>query len=135
MKKKDDEQIQPEETPPQLPDYINDAFDAFFELDPNASMLDRFDALSHAIVAYRFYLLDRHRRTGKKKIDAEEVFLFDCNEQFKHIEKILISAKKMGRIHNAVNDNYETGLLAKIVKMKGSMGDIVTTVPTHKKAE
>lgn len=137
MKKKDDlEQIpQPEETPPKLPDYINDAFDAFFDLDPAATMLDRFDALSHAIVAYRFYLLDRHRRTGKKKVDAEEIFLFDCNEQFKHIEKILLAAKRMGRIQNAVGDDYDKGLLAKIIKMKGSVGDIVRTVPVNKKAE
>lgn len=137
MKKKDDlEQIQPEETAPELPPEIHSAFDAFFELGPDANMLDRFDALSHAIIAFRFYLLDRHRRTGKKKIEADEIFLYDCNEQLKQIEKVLVSAKKLGRLPQAtMNEDFGRSLLGKIVTMKGSMSDIVRNVPTHKKAE
>lgn len=134
-KKKEDEQIQPEEVIPKLPEEINNAFDAFFDLDPSVTMLDRFDALSHAIIAFRFYILDRHRRTGKKMVNAEELFLIDCNIQLKEMEKVLMSAKKLGRLHTPKNDNYDGNLVAKIVQMKGSLGEIVTTVPTHKKAE
>lgn len=132
---KNDEQIQPEEKPPKLPADLNDAFDAFFNLEPDANMLDRFDALSHAIIAFRFYLLDRHRKTGRKAYDSEELFLFDCNEQLKHIEKVIMSAKKLGRLQPSRTPDYGASLLGKIVEMKGSMGEIVTTVPTHKKAE
>jgi hypothetical protein len=132
--KKGDKEIPEVDKAPELTEDINMAFDDFFNLSSDATMFERFDALSHAIVAYRFHLLNRHRVTGKKRIDAEDVFLFDCNEQLKHIEKIIVSAKKLGRMSPAsINHNYEGDLLAKIIRMKNSVGDIVTNVPLIKK--
>lgn len=135
MKKKDDlEQIQPQETPPPLPPHISDMFDLFFDLDESAPFWEQFDHLTNAIAAYRVYLLRRHRTTGKKIIDAEELFLFDCNEQHKHLEKLMMSAKKLGRLSpDTVNPNMDSDLLARVVKMKGTVSDIVATVPQIKK--
>lgn len=134
---KDDlQQIQPEEKIPPLPKDISDLFDLFFDLKPDAPFWEQFDHLTNAIAAYRVYLLKRHRTSGKKITDAEEVFLFDCNEQHKHIEKMMMSAKKLGRLTpNTVNPEMDGDILAKIVKMKGTSGEIVTTVPVSKKAE
>lgn len=133
MSKKEIEQEQPEYTPPPVPQYINDAFDAMFEVGDSATMEQRFDALMQAIVTFRFYLLDRHRRTGKKKVSEEELFLFECNEQFKYIERVFAAAKKHGRIANIPNEGFDRQLLAKIVKIKSGVGEIVTTVPVTKK--
>lgn len=127
------EDIQPQETIPPLPKNISDMFDLFFELKEDAPFWEQFDTLTNAIAAYRVYLLKRHRTTGKKVTDAEEVFLYDCNEQHKHIEKMMMSAKKLGRLAGTVNENHDKNLLGKIIKMKGSVGDIVTTVPIIKK--
>lgn len=129
-----DIEILTDEKAPELTPEINRAFDEFFDLDADASMYERFDRLSHAIVAYRFHLLNRHRVAGKKRISEEDVFLFDCQEQLKHIEKIITSAKRLGRIpDNSVNMNYGADMLARIVKMKNTVGSIVTTVPVKKK--
>lgn len=133
MTKKEFEQEQPEYTPPPVPQYINDAFDAMFNVGDNATMEQRFDSLAQAIVTFRFYLLDRHRRTGRKKVDEEELFLFECNEQFKHIERVFAAMKKHGRIANIPNDQFDEQLLGKIINMKGTIGEIVTTVPVVKK--
>lgn len=130
----DKEIEQPQEKLPDLPKELNDAFDAFFHIDPSATMMDRFDALAHAIIAFRFHLLDRHRRTGKKKVNEEEVFLFECNEQLKAMEKVILSAKKLGRlVESKPPEQFESGLLGKIISMKGSVGDIVQKVPVEKK--
>ena len=130
MKKKEFEQEQPEYTPPPVPQYINDAFDAMFEVGDSATMEQRFDALMQAIVTFRFYLLDRHRRTGKKKVSEEEIFLYECNEQFKYIERVFAAAKKHGRITNIPNDQFDQDLRAKVIKMKGSIADIVQNLAT-----
>lgn len=122
-----------EQAPPPVPSYVNAAFDAMFDITDTATMEDRFDALMQAIVTYRFYLLDRHRRTGIKKVSEEEIFLFECQEQLKHIERVFAIAKKHGRIANKPNDSFNEDLLAKIIKMKGTTGEIVTTVPIIKK--
>lgn len=131
MKNHKDKMVQESDAPLVLPQDINDVFDSFFELDPAANMFDRFDALSHALIAFRFYLLDRHRKSGKPRITAEEVFLFDCQEQLREIEKVIMSAKKLGRL-GIPNENYSDDLLAKIVKMKGAVGNIVRNVPIAK---
>lgn len=130
----DKEIPQPPGKPPKLPKEVNDAFDAFFDLGSDATILERFDALLYSIMSFRMYLLERQRKTGKKKVDEEELFLFECNEQFKHIEKMLISAKRFGRlpVNVAPTQQYNSDILAKVVKMKGSMGDIVTNVPIKK---
>lgn len=129
-----DKEIPEVEKAPELTEDINKAFDDFFNLSMESSYFEKYDALCHAIVAYRFHLLNRHRVTGKKRIDAEDVFLFDCNEQLRHIEKIISSAKKNGRMPaSSVNQNYGDDLLGKIIRMKSTTGDIVTTVPVVKK--
>lgn len=131
---KHDKEIPGDEKAPELTEDINKAFDDFFNISSDASMYERFDALSHAVVAYRFHLLDRHRKTGKQRINEEDVFLFDCNEQLKAIEKIIISAKRLGRVPaSSVNPSYEGDLLAKIIRMRGTVGSIVTNVPVAKK--
>lgn len=137
MKNKDElEEIeQPVETLPPLTPAISDMFDLFFNLDETAPFWQQFDYLTNAISAYRIYLLKRHRTTGKKVTAAEECFLMDCNDQHKHLEKMMMSAKKLGRLNGTVNPNMESDLLAKIIKMKGSMGEIVTNVPNNKIAE
>jgi len=132
MKKKDEvEDIpQPKEVAPELPPQISQAFDVFFDMDSDDDMWRRFDKLSLAIVEYRMYLLNRHRVTGKKRIDEEDVFLFDCNEQLKHIEKILMSAKKLGRTSSQPSDAWEDKQWLKRVKDSNTMGSIVRDMKT-----
>lgn len=125
--KNEDEQIQPEsqDIPPKLPKALSEAFDAYFDENSGADMWQRFDMLSRAIVEYRSYLLNRHRLTGKKRLDTEDLFLFDCNEQLKHIEKILMTAKKLGRIGAPPSDGWEDREWLKRVKESTTTGSIV----------
>lgn len=110
---------------PKLPKALNDAFDAYFDENSGADMWQRFDMLSRAIVEYRSFLLNRHRKTGKKRLDEEDLFLFDCNEQLKHIEKVLMSAKKLGRIGAPPSDGWEDKSWLKRVKESSTIGPIV----------
>jgi hypothetical protein len=122
---KEEQEIPSADVAPKLPKALNDAFDAYFDENSNADMWQRFDMLSRAIVEYRSFLLNRHRKTGKKRLDEEDLFLFDCNEQLKHIEKILMTAKKLGRIGAPPSDGWEDKEWLKRVKESTTMGSIV----------
>lgn len=130
-----EEQIpEPQDIAPKLPKALNDAFDAYFDDTLDIDMWQRFDMLSRAIVEYRSFLLNRHRKTGKKKLDEEDLFLFECNEQLKHIEKILMSAKKLGRIGAPPSDGWEDKEWLKRVKESTTVGSIVRDMKGTKTA-
>lgn len=118
---------------PDIPEWVDKAFDAVLDYQSDLSMERRFDDLLQTVTKYSFYLLERQRKTGKKKLEAEEEFIQECHHQLKMIERCFTMAKKHGRIVNKPNENYDTELLGKIISMKGTMGDIVQTVPPVKK--
>lgn len=120
---------EPEYTPPKVRIEVEEGFESIFNCDENSTMEQRFDALLQVMTANAFYLMDRMRSKGKKPSVEEKEFQEECMYQLKLIDKAFAVAKKHGRIANLQNEKYDTELLAKIIKMKGTTGDIVTRVP------
>lgn len=129
-----DKEIPAEQAPLKLPESVIKAMDAILDDDLDATMEERFDALMQGLVAFRYYLIRRHAKEGKKKFDEEEVFLFEATAQLKEVERVFSMARKNGRISNNPNSDFDDQLRSKVVKMTGTMGDIVTKVPSHKKS-
>lgn len=136
MSKVKEEQLkqpEPEYTPPKTTIAVEEGFESIFGCDENSTMEQRFDALLQVMTANAFYLMDRQRSKGKKPSVEEKEFQQECMAQLNLIDKAFTIAKKHGRIMNVPNDNYDSELLARVIRMKGSMGDIVTNVPVHPK--
>lgn len=127
-------QIEPEYEIPKVLPVVDDAFEELFKMDSEWSLEERFDNLLQAMTASAFLLIDRQRKTGKKIGEAEMDFQEQAFAQLKMIDKCWTIARKHGRVQkNAIGNNFEGELLGKIVGMKGTMSDIVTTVPVTKK--
>jgi hypothetical protein len=135
MKQDEKEQIipEPEYTPPKTSIAVDEGFESIFGCDENSTMEQRFDALMQVMTANAFYLMDRMRSKGKKPSVEEKEFQEECMMQLTMINKVFLMAKKAGRIGSRPNENYDNELLARVVRMKGSMADIVQTVPVNKK--
>lgn len=116
------------DSPPELRQQVHDAIDSVFDCDENSSLEQRFDAILQVMISNAFFLLDRQRRSGVKPSDEEKDFQQECLAQLKLIEKGFSVARKNGRIGNVPNQNFEGELLVRIKKMRGSMGNIVTTL-------
>jgi len=116
------------EVPQPIPQ-VEEAFAEMFSMDSELSIEERLDKLVEAMTCSAFYLMDRQRRTGKKVSDAEREFQEEGMAQLKMIERCLSTAKKFGRLSGKVNPNFESGIVGRIRSMKGSVGDIVMSLP------
>ncbi len=123
--------MEEQELPKVIPQ-VDEAFAEMFSMDSEASIEERFDKLVEAMTCSAFYLMDRQRRTGIKVSDADREFQEEGMAQLKMIEKCLSMAKKFGRLSGKVNPNYESEILIRVRGMKGSVGDIVATLPKNK---
>jgi hypothetical protein len=127
------DKLDPEYEIPKVIPQVEEAFEEIFRMDSEWSLEQRFDRLLEAMTASAFYLMDRQRRTGKKVGEAERDFQEEGMAQLRLIDKCWTIAKKHGRVSTAPNPTFEGDMMARIVKMKGTMSDIVQTVPVNKK--
>lgn len=130
MKKKNEHTMDPEPATPEVIPMVDEAFEEIFKMDSAWSLEERFDRLIEAMTASAFYLMDRQKRTGKKINDAERSFQEEGMAQLNMISKCWGIARKHGRVPKETSFNdFDNNLLAKIVKMKSTVGDIVRDIP------
>lgn len=130
MKKKDEQRMDPEPVIPEPLPMVEDAFQELFSMDSEWSMEERFDRLIEAMTASAFYLMDRQRRTGKKISDAERSFQEEGMAQLNMISKCWTIARKHGRVPKETTfSDFDDKLLARVIKMKSTVGDIVRDIP------
>lgn len=128
--KRNEHTMDPEPEIPQPIPQVEEAFEDIFRMDSEWSLEERFDRLLEAMTASAFYLMDRQRRTGKKPSDAERAFQEEGMAQLNMISKCWGIARKHGRVpKESMVPSFETGLLARVVRMKSTVGDIVRDIP------
>lgn len=120
---------QPEYVVPKTSISVEEGFESIFGCDENSTMEQRFDALLQVLTANAFYLMDRQRSKGKKPSVEEKEFQEECMAQMNMIGKVFALARKHGRIANTPNENWDAQLLIKIKNKRGSIADIVQSLP------
>lgn len=89
----------------------------------------RFDSLCQQMIAFAFYIIDRHRRLGEPIHEHEQQWQKAAMEELKMIERVFAMAKKNNRIYPKPNEQFDEQLIAKIKEMKSTVGDIVRKLP------
>lgn len=94
----------------------------------------RLDALGVELMSNAFYLMDKIKLVGKKKVQKEIEAQEELQKQFKVICTTYAMLKKLGRVSAKSNDNLENQLLEKVKKSQGSLGAIVTRIDAKRQS-
>lgn len=114
---------------------LQSSLDAIEDENSQLTMEERFDGLMQQMIAFGFYIIDRHKQRGERIYEHEREWQKDTIDQLKMIERIFVMAKKNGRIFPKPNEHFDEQLIDAIKKTKSTVGEIVRKLPKKEKEQ
>ncbi len=102
--------------------------DEVVALEQAKSIEERLDALGMELMENAFLTMDKMKQYGKKASKKDIELQEELQRNFKTLCATYQMLKKLGRISNKPNENFEADLLKRVKDKKSSLGAIVTRI-------
>lgn len=113
-------------------DRLDIAIEQFEDESLDLTLGERVSILRQALTLNAFEALKRVKKHGSKSVisEEEEYKQVECMKHFKVIEQMYACEIKMSKLTGKTSDRMTSEFMDAIKKMKGSVGEIITTIPT-----